>query len=204
MAESAKTGWVKDNNGNKIAPKTFTSQVMTSDGTSLDDVISELHKESSSGSSTSNTAGIVVGTCDTDAATAAKVVTVDSDFELKIGTMIAVKFTNANTASSPTINVNDSGAKSVLYNGSTTADMCGTSGHYAYYVYDGTYWVWVGRDVDNSTDFTGGDVTSNTRQKGGTTDYTAYKFRNIGFGTSDTPTSDSTYGGNGSIYFKYS
>lgn len=36
------------------------------------------------------------------------------------------------------------------------------------------------------------------------TDYTTYRFRNIGFGTTSTPTSDSTYGGSGAIYFMYS
>ena len=51
---------------------------------------------------------------------------------------------------------------------------------------------------------TGGVVSGNVQQSGGTTDYTTYKFRNIGFGTTSTPTSNSTYGGNGSIYFQYS
>ena len=51
------------------------------------------------------------GTCPTAAATAAKVVTVsDSSFKLEIGTTVTIKFTNTNTASNPTINVNSTGA----------------------------------------------------------------------------------------------
>ena len=39
MSTIINTGWLKDNNGEKIAPKTLTSQVQTSDGTPLEDKI---------------------------------------------------------------------------------------------------------------------------------------------------------------------
>ncbi len=39
MSTTVKTGWLKDNNGDKFAPKTLTSQVQTSDGTLLEDKI---------------------------------------------------------------------------------------------------------------------------------------------------------------------
>ena len=33
---TVKTGWLEDNNGEKFAPKTLVSQVMTSDGVNLE------------------------------------------------------------------------------------------------------------------------------------------------------------------------
>ena len=68
---------------------------------------------------------------------------------------------------------------------------------------DGT-WQKAGGSSGDCLPLTGGVVSGNVQQSGGTTDYTTYKFRNIGFGTTSTPTSNSTYGGNGSIYFQYS
>ena len=50
------------------------------------------------------------GTCSTAAATAAKVVQCDG-FKLVTGARIAVKFSHSNTAASPTLNVNGTGAK---------------------------------------------------------------------------------------------
>lgn len=89
-------------------------------------------------------------TCSTAAATATKVVTVDSNsnFTLKPGAIIVVKFTNSNTASSVKLNVAGTGAKSIWYNTaaytSTSAVICGTAKRHIAYVYDGTYWVWIG------------------------------------------------------------
>lgn len=56
---------------------------------------------------------------------------------------------------------------------------------------------------DNKLPLTGGEVTGNVQQSGPTTDYGTFKFRNIAFGTSATPPTDDTFGGNGSIYFYY-
>ena len=87
------------------------------------------------------------GTCATAAATAAKVVTVSSDqnFVLKAGAVIGVKFTYTNTASSCTINVNSTGAKSIWYNTAaytgTDSGVCGYANRTIYYMYNGTYWV---------------------------------------------------------------
>lgn len=39
MPTTIKTGWLKDKEGNKFAPKTLTSQVQTSDGTLIEDKI---------------------------------------------------------------------------------------------------------------------------------------------------------------------
>ena len=58
-------------------------------------------------------------TCATAAATAEKVITSSSGLEnksLEVGDVLVVKFSNTNTASAPTFNVDGTGAKSVWYN----------------------------------------------------------------------------------------
>ena len=88
------------------------------------------------------------GTCDTAAATAAKVVTCADVDVLTSGMTIRVKFTNANTAASPTINVNSTGAKTV-YRFGTTAPVDGDSwkaGEVVELLYDGTYFYMVSAD----------------------------------------------------------
>lgn len=81
------------------------------------------------------------GTCTTAAATTEKVVTL-TDFTLATGARIIVKFTYANTAASPTLNVNSTGAKSIMSYG-TTAAVSGewVAGEVVSFVYDGSYWV---------------------------------------------------------------
>ena len=83
---------------------------------------------------------VLYGTCDTAAATAAKVVTCTDFDALMTGVTIRVKFDNANTAASPTVNINSTGAKSVYRFGST-APVDGNSwnaGEVVELVYDGT------------------------------------------------------------------
>ena len=91
------------------------------------------------------------GTCPTEASTNSKVVTIDinSDvFSLSAGTMISVRFANANTAASPTLNVNGSGAIAVKSYGTTaigdTDDSSWHAGEVVTFIYDGTYWMFVG------------------------------------------------------------
>ena len=90
------------------------------------------------------------GTCATAAATAAKEVTLSDNtgWELKAGTIVGVKFTNTNSASSVTLNVNGTGAKSIYYSNavytSTSTAVTGIANTIIYYMYDGTYWVWMG------------------------------------------------------------
>lgn len=97
-----------------------------------------------------------MGTCDTEAATAEKVATVDNGFLLAKGARIGIKFSVTNSASDVTLNVNDTGAKSIYYNNAvytgTSSKPCGYANRYNFYIYDGTYWVWdsCGAD-DNST-----------------------------------------------------
>ena len=84
--------------------------------------------------------------CSTAASTAAKVVSTTQDFVLEKGAIIAVKFSNQNTATNVTLNVNNSGAKGIAvgatvpYTGDKP-DRCGYgSGYLNYYIYNGTYW----------------------------------------------------------------
>lgn len=99
------------------------------------------------------------GTCTTAAATAAKAVTVSADqnFTLTVGALVMVKFTNSNSASSVTLDVNSTGAKSIYYNNavytSTSTTVCGYAGAHFVYMYDGTNWVWVGHGSESNTTY---------------------------------------------------
>lgn len=110
--------------------------------------------------------GAFYGTCTTAANVKDKVVTlVDATgFELRPGTVVAVKFSYTNTYSSSTanpitLNVNGTGAKNIYYNqahsgaGNTgvSTNSYGYANRHAFYVYDGTYWVWINQGVDNDT-----------------------------------------------------
>ena len=65
------------------------------------------------------------GVCETAAATQAKVVTCD-EFRLEKGALLAVQFTYANTASSPSMNVNGLGRlPSVAPTATTSTQICG-------------------------------------------------------------------------------
>ena len=55
-------------------------------------------------------------TCETNASTAAKTVTA-SGYKLQNGGAIKIYMTNGNTASTPTLNINSTGAKPIYYNG---------------------------------------------------------------------------------------
>lgn len=82
-------------------------------------------------------------TCGTSASTSAKVATViTGTFELKTGVPVDVKFTYANTASAPTLNVGGTGAKTIKKYGTTapSANMW-QAGAIVRFIYDGTYWV---------------------------------------------------------------
>ena len=98
------------------------------------------------------------GTCATAAATKDKAVTVSADqnFKLRVGAIVGVKFSYTNTYSSSTenpitLNVNGTGAKNIWYNTThsgagntgTYTTIYGVANRYTWYMYDGTYWVWI-------------------------------------------------------------
>lgn len=84
------------------------------------------------------------GTCSTGASTAAKVVTCANFDKLLTGVTIHVKFTYSNTNSSPTLNVNSTGAKTIYRYGTTkpgtTAKTSWQAGAVVSFTYDGSYW----------------------------------------------------------------
>ena len=100
---------------------------------------------------------IAIGTCSTAADTATKVVTitVPENWTLRTGAMISVKFTNTNTASSPKLNVNNTGAKSIYYNNAvytSASSYAGYANRYITYQYDGTNWVFISWGYDSNSD----------------------------------------------------
>lgn len=100
------------------------------------------------------------GTCSTAAATAAKTVACPG-FTLVTGATIRVKFTVTNTASSPTLNVNSTGAKSIMYRGSAiTAGYLAANRVYEF-IYDGTDYELVG-DINVNTDTNVKQTSSST------------------------------------------
>ena len=94
------------------------------------------------------------GVCETAADDAAKIVTVDN-FSLETGAIVIVKFTNSNSVASPTLNVNNTGAKAIMRYGTTAASSGTTTsgwvaGAVQMFVFDGTNWI---RDYWNNTTY---------------------------------------------------
>lgn len=88
--------------------------------------------------------GVFRASCTTASSTAAKTVTAPTGFALNTNTLIAVAFTNTNTAANPTLNVGSTGAKYIRYYSSRA--LAGgdyhawEAGETVLFSYDGTYW----------------------------------------------------------------
>ena len=82
------------------------------------------------------------GVCSTGASTTAKTVTIgfSGTFSLYTGATVRVKFSNGNTASAPTLNVNGTGAVAIANYGSTAIGKL-TAGQIVTLTYDGSRWV---------------------------------------------------------------
>ena len=78
-------------------------------------------------------------TCSTAIDTAAKTAAF-ANFVLEAGCLIAVKFTNGNSASGATLNVNSTGAKAIQYNGSAIPPNAIVPNGVYLLAYDGTNW----------------------------------------------------------------
>lgn len=76
-------------------------------------------------------------TCSTAGNTAAKTASC-TGLSLAIGTRIMVKYSNANTADNPTLNVNNTGAKPIYYKGAVMPTPYIQANAVHEYVYDGT------------------------------------------------------------------
>lgn len=128
-------------------------------------------------------------TSSSSASTGAKTATVQEPegFELKEGVVVSVKFTNANTASSPTLNVDSTGAKPIRTLGTSSAYWA--AGQTVLFVYDGTYWQVASAPVWASTVTVGNPASRNVYVDGthvairnGTTEYSAFDANNITLG----------------------
>lgn len=99
-----------------------------------------------------NAPSIGYGTCSTAAGTAQKIVTVETNWFLNPGSLIVINFSNTNTQTSPTLNINGTGAKSIWYdNGlisTTNLGMAGTKNKPSMYIYDGDKYIWMGWTSD--------------------------------------------------------
>ena len=118
------------------------------------------------------------GTCDTAAATAAKTVSLDG-FSLVTGARILVKFTNSNTASSPTLNVNSTGAVRIYLRvnkiAGTTNVTSWEAGDTVEFVYDGLYW----RKVNHVTNISGNAATATSATSATYTTNLRYSSTNV-------------------------
>lgn len=92
------------------------------------------------------------GICSTASSTVNKVVDL-TGFSLTTGARIMVKFTVTNTASSPTLNVNSTGAKAIMYRGAAISAGYLAANRVYEFVYDGTNYEFIGDiNVDTNTD----------------------------------------------------
>lgn len=103
-------------------------------------------------------ANIFYGTCTNSASTPAKTMncTKFTSENLKAGVVLLVNFTYSNTAASPTLNVNGTGAKLIRRYGSTSAGTTvktsWRAGAISILVYDGTNWV-INSGFDDDTTY---------------------------------------------------
>ena len=119
--------------------------------------------------------------CQTAAATQAKVVTFSGsgNFMLQGGAKITVRFQYAqNYSGTPTLNVANSGAKNIYVDGSTAAGYGEwVAGEVLDFVYNGTYWVIVGRNRATTTYYGVTKLTTSTTSTDETTAATPYSVK---------------------------
>jgi hypothetical protein len=96
-----------------------------------------------------NVLSLPYGICETAATTAEKVVTVEN-FALETGAQILVKFTVTNSASNPTLNVKNTGAKPIYYKTEAIKENFLEGNKIYKFVYNGYQWDVVG-DVNIKT-----------------------------------------------------
>lgn len=91
------------------------------------------------------------GTCSSDSGTIKKVATLPN-FILNNGARVAIKFTNANTANAPTLNINDTGDKNIYHNNQplTGNNTKLVAGMVAILQYDGINWNLLNANADVS------------------------------------------------------
>jgi len=106
------------------------------------------------------------GTCSTAAGTAGKEVSITTGtFSLETGAKVTVKFSNANTANSPTLKVGTTDAKNIFHKGSqiTTGGNKALLAGTCEFVYDGTQYHLIGNYIDTDTKNTAGSTDSSSK-----------------------------------------
>lgn len=103
------------------------------------------------------------GTSSTAAETQAKTaaMTPNSNFSLETGVRIAIKFSAANSVSSPTLNVNSTGAKTIQFRGAalTSSLYYWAANSVVEFMYDGTYWQMLGAPNNTNSTYTVNNAT---------------------------------------------
>lgn len=101
--------------------------------------------------------------CSVAAGTAAKTASVTGGtFALEAGSRVTVKFANANTASTPTLNINSTGAKNIYHKGAQITSGTNKSllAGAVDFIYDGTQWHLVGNYIDTNTTYSSKSAAS--------------------------------------------
>ena len=96
------------------------------------------------------------GTCSTAGGTKAKAVTING-YTLVSGQTVYIKFTKDNTVDSPTLNISNTGAKEIYYNGAPAKSYHITANSIHELLYDGSYYHILG--TDNKVMQVAGDST---------------------------------------------
>ena len=83
------------------------------------------------------------GVSSSESSASEKTVEIDN-FNLLVGVRITVKFTNSNTATTPTLNVGDSGAHNITLGGTSIGIDIIKGGYIYEFLFDGTNWEIIG------------------------------------------------------------
>ncbi len=124
--------------------------------------------------------------CTTAAGTAAKTASITAGTpSLEAGLRVSVKFSNANTAGTPTLNINSLGAKNIFHKGAqiTTGSNKALLAGLVDFIYDGTQWHLVGNYLDTNTTYTASTTSIGSASAG-----TAISADDITAWTTNTPT----------------
>lgn len=104
------------------------------------------------------------GVCSTAAATAEKAVAC-TGFVKEAGAWVIVTFAETNTADDPTLNVNGTGAAAIYYQGAAIPKSQLAPGRFRLFIYDGTYYEFVG-DINTTHNAFVGATDSTNGKKG--------------------------------------
>lgn len=153
---------------NRVLVSNGSGKVAVSDITStelgyLDGVTSNVQTQLNN--KAASTQGVYYATSSTGASTQTKTATVSSGtFTLVTGARVTVKFSNANSNTSPSLNVGSTGAKSIYWHGATIpSSQYWEAGAVVDFVYNGSQWELIGIAKDNSgEDYTLPTASSST------------------------------------------